>query len=93
MLGMELEVIDQKERKRRSEQMHLLSEQKLREFYRSQQGHQATVLWEGKREGNLMSGFTENYVRIHREYDSTRINTFESIIINEEYRYSPHADN
>lgn len=93
MLEMELEVIDQKERKRRSEVMHQLSEQKLREFYMSQQGHQATVLWEGKREGNLMSGFTENYVRIHREYDPAHINTFENITISQEYRYSPHEEN
>ena len=79
MLRMPLHVVEQKERKKRSDIMHRLSEQKLEAFYQSQKGTTHTVLWESKREGTLMSGFTENYVRVFRDYDKNRINTFETI--------------
>lgn len=69
------------ERKRRSELLHALSANKLETFYSAHKGKQGTVLWESKRTDNLMSGFTENYIRVQRPYDKTRINTFETIII------------
>lgn len=81
MLDMDLPIVPQKERKHRSEQMHRLSEQKLKDFYQEHTGEHATVLWESKREGNLMTGFTENYIRVSAPYDKTRINTFEQVII------------
>ncbi len=72
-------IVPQKERKRRSEVLHTLSEQKLSAFYARNKGKQGTVLWESKREGDLMAGFTENYIRLTRPYDKARINTFEDI--------------
>ncbi len=74
-------IVPQKERKRRSEVLHALSERKTAAFYATHKGHKATVLWESKREGNLMGGFTENYIRVLRPYDKTKINTFEEIEI------------
>lgn len=86
MLEMDLCVVPMRERKRRSRVLHELSEQKTRQFYTEHIGSQAVVLWEGKKETSpdgqsLMSGFTENYIRVHAPYDKQRINTFESVII------------
>ena len=73
-----------KERKRRSDLLHKISDEKTRDFYEKQIGKQASVLWENKRDGDLMYGFTENYVRLKRIYDKNLINTFETIIINKD---------
>ena len=81
MVSMDLSSVPSKERKRRSEVLHLLSERKLKEFYDSQRGRKAIVLWESKREGNMMSGFTENYIRVSCPYQKEKINTFEQITI------------
>ena len=82
MLEMDLTVVPQKERERRSKQLHAISARKTEEFYRSQQGHKATVLWEAKKVEGRMFGFTENYVKVSCPFDKDKINTFEQIIIN-----------
>ncbi len=74
-------IVPQKERKRRSEVLHALSERKTQAFYAAHKGHTATVLWESKREGDMMGGFTENYIRVLRPYDKAKINTFEAVEI------------
>ncbi|MCM1034092.1 MAG: tRNA (N(6)-L-threonylcarbamoyladenosine(37)-C(2))-methylthiotransferase MtaB [Paludibacter sp.] len=74
-------IVPAAERKRRSELLHQLSEDKLSAFYAAHKGEQAVVLWESKREGDAMSGFTENYIRLQRPYDKKRINTFQHVVI------------
>jgi hypothetical protein len=37
------------------------------------------VLWESKKEGDMMAGFTENYVKVYAPYDKKKVNTFEKI--------------
>jgi len=81
MLDMDLPVVPQKERKRRSDIMHQLSEQKLREFYDCHKGEDAVVLWESKHSDGLMWGFTENYIKVSGAYDRKKVNTFEKIRI------------
>ena len=61
-----------KERKRRSERLHELSE-----------GKTASVLWEAKKDGEVMYGFTENYVRVERLYDKKRVNTAETVTLDD----------
>ena len=70
-----------KERKRRSERLHELSEEKTAAFYASQTGKKASVLWEAKKNGEMMHGFTENYVRVERPYDKKRVNTAETVTL------------
>ena len=70
-----------KERKRRSERLHELSEGKTAAFYHSQTGKTASVLWEAKKDGEVMYGFTENYVRVERPYDKKRVNTAETVTL------------
>ncbi len=82
MLEMDLHVVPQAERERRSKILHKISDEKLAAFYAQHKGSQATVLWESKKTGNQMSGFTENYIKIYGPYDKEKINTFEHVTIN-----------
>ncbi len=61
-----------------------LSEQKHHAFVSSQMGKSRPVLWEeGMKEGEKekMYGWTDNYIRLARPYDSALINTVESVAI------------
>lgn len=79
MLEMDLEVVPQKERERRSKELHLISARKTAAFYAEHAGYPATVLWESSKKDGLMFGFTENYIKVSCPYDKTKINTFEHI--------------
>ncbi len=69
------------ERKRRNEILQQISAQKLEEFYQSQKGKKAIVLWEDTKLRKSMYGFTENYVRVERPYDKAKINQFEEVVV------------
>lgn len=91
MLEMDLYVVPQKERERRSRVLHQVSADKLAAFYQAHSGEKATVLWEGKRikvsdNEYSMDGFTENYIRVSCPYDKSKINTFETITIPDDIR-------
>ena len=81
MLDMDLLVVPMVERHKRSKILHEISEQLLTTFYTQHKGEKAVVLWESKRQGDLMSGFTENYIKVSAPYDKTKVNTFEEIFI------------
>ena len=66
-------------KKERSDILHALSEKKRLAFYASQQGRVVPVLWEDKRTGGRMHGFTENYVRVETDYDKSRVNTITEV--------------
>ncbi|MBQ2291217.1 MAG: MiaB/RimO family radical SAM methylthiotransferase [Paludibacteraceae bacterium] len=79
MLELDLCIVPKTERQRRSKILHEISEEKTKTFYAQQIGREAVVLWESKKEGDQMAGFTENYVKIHRPYDKAKVNTFEVV--------------
>ena len=81
MLEMDLCVVPQAERKRRSKILHAVSEEKTKAFYEKHAGREAIVLWESKKEGDRMAGFTDNYIKVYGAYDKAKVNTFEAIII------------
>ncbi len=90
MLELELYVVPQKERERRSRVLHEVSARKLAAYYAAHAGDTATVLWESKRikdpqtpAAYLMDGFTENYIRISCPYDKAKVNTYEQVQIPE----------
>ncbi len=85
MLEMDLYVVPQKERERRSKQLHAISAKKTEAFYKEHEGYEAVVLWESSKKDGLMYGFTENYVKVSCPYDRAKVNTFERIIV-------PHQD-
>ena len=79
MLELDVCVVPKAERQRRSKILHEISEEKTQTFYANQVGRQAIVLWESKKEGDQMAGFTENYVKVYRPYDKEKVNTFEVV--------------
>lgn len=79
MLELDVCIVPKAERQRRSKILHEISEEKTRTFYANQTGRKAIVLWESKKEGDQMAGFTENYVKVYRPYDKAKVNTFEVI--------------
>jgi threonylcarbamoyladenosine tRNA methylthiotransferase MtaB len=79
MLEMDLYVVPQKERERRSKQLHAISARKTAAFYKEHEGDDALVLWESSKKDGLMFGFTENYIKVSCPYDRAKVNTFERI--------------
>ena len=68
-------VVDMGERRRRNKMLTILSEKKRRHFYRQHLGETRTVLFEKSKEADLMSGFTDNYVRIEAPLVPEMLNT------------------
>lgn len=69
------------ERRLRTNILQQVSDRKLHDFYESQRGKMATVLWEDSKDKSIMHGFTENYIKLSRPYDASLINVFENIKI------------
>jgi len=69
------------ERKRRSDILHLLSDKKLKAFYDSQQSKTYPVLWESRGHGDMMYGFTSNYVKVEKPVDKQWVNQLETITL------------
>ena len=80
MLEMDLYVVPKAERQRRSKILHEVSEEKTKAFYAQHAGRKAVVLWESKKEGDQMAGFTDNYIKVYGPYNKAKINTFEEIM-------------
>ncbi len=67
------DVVPLKERESRTAQLINLSEKKKRYFYESQVGSRRPVLFEAETDGKLMSGFTDNYVKV-TDFDPLLVN-------------------
>ena len=61
-------------RRERNEMLRILSEKKKRFFYKQFIGQKRTVLFEKHKDKNLMSGFTDNYLKIELPYNPELIN-------------------
>jgi len=66
--------VDEREKRRRSQLIHELSEIKKKEFYIRQIGKTEQVLWESDNIKGLMHGFTGNYVKVATPYNKELIN-------------------
>ncbi|MBR1774209.1 MAG: tRNA (N(6)-L-threonylcarbamoyladenosine(37)-C(2))-methylthiotransferase MtaB [Bacteroidales bacterium] len=62
------------ERRKRSERLQELSDRKKREFYLRNVGYKAKVLWEEADKEGKMYGFSDNYLRCVKDYDSNLVN-------------------
>lgn len=74
-------VVDPKVKHARSNELLHLSHEKWMQFYRSQKGSHRKVLFEHTKRGNLMHGFTENYVRLYAEYNPRLVNRVTNVLI------------
>lgn len=75
------EVVPKAERKRRSDMLHRVSEEKVSAFYEKQMGKTGTVLWESRQNGDKMLGFTENYIRVEHPFVKEWINTLQKVTL------------
>ena len=62
------------ERRRRNKMLTILSDKKRRHFYEQFLGQTREVLFEEHKVDGLMSGYTDNYIRIEAPYDPALIN-------------------
>lgn len=65
------------ERKKRNKMLRILSEKKKMAFYQAQLGKTLPVLWEHENKDGKMFGFTENYVRVQKDFDEASVNQIE----------------
>ncbi|MEJ5102264.1 tRNA (N(6)-L-threonylcarbamoyladenosine(37)-C(2))-methylthiotransferase MtaB [Chryseobacterium sp. MYb328] len=70
-------VIPVAERKKRNKMLRILSEKKKMAFYQTQLGKTLPVLWEHENKDGKMFGFTENYVRVQKDFDPASVNQIE----------------
>ncbi|SIR03246.1 threonylcarbamoyladenosine tRNA methylthiotransferase MtaB [Chryseobacterium sp. RU37D] len=70
-------VVPVAERKKRNKMLRILSEKKKMAFYQSQLGKTLPVLWEYENKDGKMFGFTENYVRVQKDFDQASVNKIE----------------
>jgi len=61
-------------REERTHRLISLSEEKRRAFYLAHLGTTRKVLFESARKEGLMSGFTDNYIRVEIPYDASMVN-------------------
>ena len=73
-------------RRERNEMLRILSEKKKQHFYSQYIGQERTVLFEAHKNKKLMSGFTDNYIKIEMPFQSLMINELGTVrleVINE----------
>lgn len=68
------EVVPVKERGIRTDMLRNLSEKKRRFFYEQHLDTTRSVLFESEEKSNLMSGFTDNYIKVEIPYDPLLVN-------------------
>lgn len=71
--------VDVEDRKRRTQMYINLSEKKLRSFYEKHLGTKQTVLFESQKNGENMSGFTENYIKVETPFREELINQLQEV--------------
>lgn len=76
-------VVSAQDRAKRSKMLHILSDKKRRAFYEQNVGKEATVLFESERDGDVMYGFTENYVKVKTTYNEELANQIVKVKLTE----------
>jgi len=71
--------VPMQERRRRNEMLSILSEKKKRYFYEQHLGTSRKVLFEVHKEAYLMSGFTDNYIKVVLPIEQVALNTIASV--------------
>lgn len=74
-------VVPVEERRRRNQALRGLSEMKRRAFYQQQLGATRPALFEHHRDGTLLSGFTDNYVKIEIPAEQGVLNEIRPVLL------------
>lgn len=75
--------VESRIRFRHSDMLRILGQQKKQSFYQSQIGTTHSLLIEGSIESNMLSGYTENYVRVFVPYHPSIENAIVRVRLNE----------
>ncbi len=70
-------VVTPRDKHKRSQRLLRMSEEKLKAFYTEHIGKELSIIWEDNEHNGLMTGFSENYVRVARPYDAKLIGKVE----------------
>ena len=70
-------------RRERNEMLRILSEKKRRQFYQEHLGQERKVLFEQHKNKELMTGFTDNYIKIETEFLEEYINAIQPVELKE----------
>ncbi len=73
------------EKKRRSKEMHKLSEKKKAEFYSNNIGTKHKVLFENSEEDSVISGWTDNYIKVYTNYNESLVNSIVEVELGDKY--------
>ncbi len=66
-------------RRERNKMLTILSEKKKRAFYNRFLGRRRDVLFEAHKQAGLMTGFTDNYIKIEAPLEADKINTISTV--------------
>ena len=77
--GMGGSMVPKHVRSERNRRLRILSEKKRASFCLSHLGSQRPVLWEDVNRDGMMSGFTDNHVRVEAPYDEERVGRIEPV--------------
>ncbi len=77
------DVVPMDVRRERNERLRILSQKKLRAFYSQFIGQKRSVLFEHHSDETLMSGFTDNYIKVILPKQNQLINTISTITLEE----------
>ena len=75
-------VVSVEERRRRNEMLSILSEKKRRHFYEQSLGEQRQVLFEKHTNTSLLSGYTDNYIKVELPFDESLLNKVSKVELN-----------
>ena len=75
------DVVPVQQRQERTQQLRMLSDKFKRQFYQQFAHQSRSVLWENSTEDGKMSGYTDNYIRLIAPLDSNKLNSIETISI------------
>lgn len=75
--------VDMGERRRRNEMLRILSDKKRHHFYQKFSGQTRPVLFEVHKDQKLMTGFTDNYVKVELPLVADLINTIAPVTLGE----------
>ena len=73
------DIVPMEERRRRNEMLRILSEKKKRHFYNQFLGRRRDVLFEVHKDSNLMTGFTDNYLKVETAIDPSLLNQIATV--------------
>ncbi|MBX2926370.1 MAG: tRNA (N(6)-L-threonylcarbamoyladenosine(37)-C(2))-methylthiotransferase MtaB [Saprospiraceae bacterium] len=75
------DAVPMEERKRRNRMLGILSEKKRRAFYEQHLGEARPVLFEHSSAAGLMSGFTDNYIKVEMPFDAALLNSIRYVAL------------